>query len=266
MDNVSQRELGTKIAVSIGTALPLEEKVTTDIPPTKNIWFNVSTLYRNLYDAHADPQQVNATEITDTFVEEVAIIHGLLSDTMNPVFYTTDSSLLEKRFKHAVLKHPVTDRQKLYENREKLAIEALIKKKYPTIIRCGLVLPGEGQKAWVLTHRPLDLMSRYEFKELLLLSSYTGEIKRPHEWITKLTKNVEYRMLPFNLLTMQIIGDGAVQFKAHRYSYRKLLVEMATTYKWKPTTTREKIIFDLNKLKDKAVAELFKEMLNVKIT
>jgi hypothetical protein len=200
------------------------------------------------------------------FIEELENIAGLLSGMVEVVFYSTDSSYLQQKFPHANVKVPTTPKQKLYANMERLAIAAATNKKTVPIIKCKLKIPGDNTRAWILTHHPLDLISRYEFSELTLLSSHTGSLKKPVEWIAKLTANPEYLNMPFNLLTIQVVGDRATQFKAGSAIFRKMLLNVAKGANWKPTTTRSKVNHDLDKIIVPDVRDIFKKMLNVKLT
>jgi hypothetical protein len=165
----------------------------------------------------------------------------------------------------AKIKTPTTPRQKIYANNERLALTAATSHKELGIVPCKQLVHGKNAKAWIMTHHPMDLLSRYEFSELSLISSHTGDIKKPVEWIKKLTSNEAYHRLPFNIMTLQVLGDGAVQFFSQSPSIKKHLLAMAEGGKWKPTTTRDKIVSDMSKYPNKEIADTFKKMLSVKL-
>lgn len=254
------RTQGEKIALSIGTAIALEESVMVEKLPIDSLWINVRTLFRNYHDSYEEPERVPHELMMMGFANELNELSLLLESMVNLTLYQTNNKALAKRFPHALIKAPTTDKQKRYANIERLSLAGLLSN--GVMVR-GIQqkLEGDNAKAWVMTSFPLDLMSRYTFNSLELLSSHTGIVKPPSTWIQYLTKNASYHRLPFSLLTLQLLGDRSKQFKAYSGSKKKPLLELAEANFWTPATTRSKMLFDLKKLKDKDMLKLYFSML-----
>lgn len=259
------RVLGEKVAVSVATAIPLEEKLLVEKLPVKELWINVHTLFRNLYEAYEDPAVVPRGELISELSNEALVVRELLHGIVNVTYYNTDITSLERNFPLAKIKVPKTPKQKIFANNERLAIAALMNNPEIGVLSFKQKIYGKNAKAWILTHYPLDLLSQYEFSELSLISSHTGDIKKPVEWIKKLTNNENYHKLPFNILTLQILGDGAVQFFALPPSIKKHFIAIAEAGKWKPTTSRDKVLSDINKYDNPEIKKVFLAMLRTKL-
>ena len=103
-------------------------------------------------------------------------------------------------------------------------------------------------------------MSQSTFRKISLLESVTGNIKNKTEFITKLSKNEHYRNIPFNVLSIQIIGDKSTLLESQGQLYTGLLVNMVKDYNWTALTTLEKVKFDINKLKNKETVNKLMKM------
>lgn len=257
------RTFGEKVSISVGTALTIEKSLLVDpAPPIKHLWINFRTLFRNLYSAYGeDGINVPKEQLMDELVLEAHIIRELLYGIVDVIYYATDDEALPKMFPLALVKGPETKAQRIYANLERLAISAGLNDRSLGVQRYIQLIKGNGSKAWMLSHYPLNLMSRYEFSELALISSYSGEVWEPKDWTKKLSKNKDYHTLPFNLLTIQVIGDGAVQFFSQKPSMKNSLMHIATKGKWKPTTSRDKIVSDLMNNAEPETRGIFNKML-----
>ncbi len=261
------RNLGESLAISIGTSVPIE-KIIVDKEirkPYSNIYLNIRTLYRNFHNSLANEYDINFNEISKEFKNELTIIKTLLEQSssyyIKPIFYITTHKSLETIFYNAKLKKPTTKKQQNYDQLEKKIINYLLKHDDEEQIQIyDILVKGYKTKSLILTHMPIDLLSYYSFRQLALIESNTGKIKLKSEWITKLTNNSDYYHLPFNLLVIQILGDGGKTFYTMDNSYKKLLLELASSNRWNPNTTVEKIKFDIRKMKDRFSSEILLKM------
>lgn len=270
---VSEREVGG-IPVSIGTSLAIESlcNVHPDVkhphPPVtdaSHIWINLRTLYRNLYGSVArEVKNYLTADITSmVLMEEIEIIEAALKNVnaaVKVVYYVAAHNTLEVKFPNAKLKGARTDLQKQQLELEKATFQLLTKQR-EDIRLFDIDLNGEDATAFILTHHPIDLLSRYRFRRLALIESHTGAIKPPPLWYTKLNGGSELERIPFNRMSLQLFGDG-VMFSPFPIKIRKAILELAAKHRWNSVTTKDKIIQNLKAMSDRAtgdfVAELFK--------
>lgn len=257
------RTLGEQIAISIATAIPFEE-VIADIHLQKPevIFINVETLGRNFYGAFPKDFKPLAANVSKLFVDEIEVILNLIEQAkMKAVIYQMDYSYSATIFKDALLYTAPSTPKKMAEL---IAIKALcdIAAKNYTIAKFKMRIPQVGLDAFIITHRPSDLLNASSFHTLELLESHTGTIKESTEWLGKLTKNEDYSKLPFNILTYQIFGDS-LSLKGQSVKYRKMLNELADKCRWNPATTFIKVKYDLTKLQDKTFKDLCQKMAKV---
>ena len=252
---LAERELGNYAPISIATALALESAfgVSEDHPehkakpPINNyraIWFNVRTLLRNLIGAVARDRKdaIKDDDLFDALTAEIQVIMGSLDSVTRglctPYFYIQSYAGLEKKYQHCFLKTPKTDLQKAMVTQEDFVLGALTKSGVIDLQHSDLTLKGCPQDSLIVTHMPIDLLSRYEFQRLDLLESHTGKIKPHTQWSSKLTggAGLDLTRMPFNHVTLQLFGDG-VHFQTFPIKEKRQFVDMASKYLWTPTTT-----------------------------
>ena len=262
------RALGDGLAISVATAIPIEERILVEKPEVTNLWLNIKTLFRNYWGSIENPSSYSQARLIGDFMEEVVDLKKImeLQNIEVVVYNTVETKALTGRFKHAKIKIPHTDKQKTYAAIERSAANMAMNL-LPTEWKRDFMTKlygAQGQRVHMLTHYPLDLLSRYEFGDLLLLESHTGTVKSPTEWITKLTKHSDYRHLPFNILTMQVLGDDSTQFYAQSSKVKKEFLMISTEGRWNPTTSIPKVSSDIKKYGQEH-KQLFLDMLAVKL-
>lgn len=264
------RTLGETLAISVATAQPLEMLLSTDIARQYNtLYINIKTLYRNFHGAYGNEDNLpTLSKMTELFVAEIITIRSIVSDSIpgkvKPVFYLTTCKSLPLLMPHAKLKQPTTPKQIRYEDLEKKVISrALGKFEEEEIHMFDVLVKGSNTVALMLTHYPLDLISAHTFRKLILLESHTGAIKSKTEWITKLNKNEAYINLPFNVLSLQVLGDKSLQFESLGRKLSESLVELANKKHWSANTGLEKIKQDIRGMKDKEAANTLIQLANV---
>lgn len=252
---LAERELGGYAPISIATALALESAfgVSEDHPehkarpPINNyraIWFNVRTLLRNLIGAVARDQKsaIKDDDLFDALTAEIQVIMGSLDSVARglcvPSFYIQTYAGLEKKYQHCFLKSAKTDLQKALLSQEDYVLNALTKSGVIDLQHSDLTLKGSPHDSLIVTHMPIDLLSRYEFQKLDLLESHTGKIKPHTQWSSKLTggAGLDLTRMPFNHVTLQLFGDG-IHFQTFPIKEKRQFVEMANKYLWSSTTT-----------------------------
>lgn len=265
-----ERQLGDTLGLSIGTAIPMEKLLTTNVSKEYNaLYLNVRTLYRNYVGSFPANQIPDGKELYNGFLEELDTIQGIvnmsLPSSMRMVYYYMTYDSLQSIFTKCKLKVSQTQIQKNYSGIESFVFANIASKIKPELEVYDTKLNGNHTKGLIITHIPLDLLGHPTFSKLTLLESHTGTFKNKSEWISKLTKNGTYSNIPFNVLTMQIIGDRSGLFSAMPNKFIKTYVELAKACKWTPSTNIEKIKFDIRKVSDKAVASVLLELANARL-
>lgn len=264
----NERILGEILSLSVATAIPLETLMSTEnAKGYSQLYINLSTLYRNFHNSFNNNLPV-LSKYVDLFVEEVLTIRSIVNDVipgkLYPALYLTTAKSLSTTFPKAKIKIATTNLQKNFEELEKATIVKALAKinKDEDIVKVyDLAIKGHNTSALILTHQPLDLMSYSSFRKLTLLESHTGTLKNKTEWILKLSKNEAYRNLPFNILTIQILGDSNHRLAGMTPKIKDTFLDLATTCNWSAITTLAKVKFDIqHHCKDKLMASIFLEM------
>lgn len=275
---ISEREKGAT-PMSIGTSLAVESlcgfgEFPNDKPHINNInelWVNLRTVFRNFYTAINKYERESAVpeDFIDFFVEDLNVLKSTIEAKSNGyarvVFYFCEYKGLKREFPHAKLKVLTTDKQILDQKLEDALLRYFVKNEE----LCGefdiriydTVFKDKGGVACILTHHATDLLNRKRFTKLWLLESHTGAIKGPEKWYTKLTGGSKLTRIPFNRLTVQVIGDNNIAFSAMGRNVKAALLEMAESNRWNTVTTLDKVRYSISKLKDEELKKLFLSLL-----
>jgi hypothetical protein len=269
---MQERVMGEVLTASAGTALAFEALMVMEKPPKHEfIFLNVRTLWRNFFQAFDErPDEKDFKKLKELFLEELLYVKGLIENglpvKMQPVFYVCSNKSMSAIFKHAKLKEPTTNEQKIYASLERKVIELIMETEFGKTIKIyDCLVKGRNVTALMMTHFPVELLSFTEFRTLDLFESNTGAIKDKSQWNSKLTNPENYRNLPFNALTIQVIGDKSHQFHSKGASFVKTLMEIAEKNNWSIATGKARVKFDVEKHYDKLAVNVFIEMLNAKL-
>jgi hypothetical protein len=260
---LAERALGA-IPVSIATSLAIEsacgihpEITVTKAPVLNNrlLMVNIRTLIRNIYGALETEikKQLTTRQIITALMEEMSIIESCInkySDGIcSVVFYACSHGALKRLYPYAIHRQITTDIQIHYAHLEKMSIKELLDIPNTHDIRTFDVgIEGKYPDTLMLTHLPVDLMSRYSFSQLLLLESHSGKIKNHLEWNSKLTKGVDLLKIPFCKFTLQVFGDNGNLFSPMPQAIKEEVRRMAEEDHWTVTTTKDKIVYSINKI------------------
>lgn len=280
-DILAKRATG-ELPLSIGTSLAIEAlKEPAVFEKYDTLWINIRTLWRNIYDSierddrermikPPSPSQMDAhyrvicKAMADTMKEELSQIRSFLDGKLKGVrIYYLGYKDLPKRFPLALLREPTTPLQQQYADLMERTLDYVLLEDGDSLIEQdkGSELRGEPAKSLIITHCPVDLLSRTKFQQLRLLESHTGAIKSKSQWATKLTDGKDMKIVPFNAFTIQVFGDGAVHFNRMAISVRRGLLEVANAQRWTPVTTMEKIKYNLKGMKDQFLAKNLQRLL-----
>lgn len=277
--SIQDRVLG-QYPISVPTSLALESVcgIHPDIPVSSppilkydELWINIRTLFRNIYSA-IDPNDVvsvNTHAMLETILDEMTTIENIISDNTEGktkvVFYYSNYDNIESRFHKGVVRRDNTEKQKEYtafhNNTIKILIDIKKKDKVHHDIRLfDLALKNENKsKALIITHYAIDLLSSKEFSHLTLLESHTGAIREKALWHRKFLNGKELSQIPFNKVFIQVFGD-AETFRPMAISLRKEVLEIATKYNWSSLSTRDKLIYSIDQMKNQYSRDILKSM------
>lgn len=268
LKTIAARELG-QFPLSVPTSLAIE--ALADIHPEKptkhpgepltidsidSLWVNVRTLYRNLMSSlgpdhrgKTHPEDVyEALQVEMTSLTSVIdkIAHGRVKVT----FYICKYENLEKVFPNAIINFgkPKTKLQVFDFDHEQNTLRPFLREKSRARVLVFDVYPRteeSSRNGMMLTHYPLDLTHRYDFKRLYLLESRTGVIKTHTQFHTKLRTAPEDAHIPFTVGTMQVFGDTGKLFGLQSSAVRDYVTRCANVGKWTAATSFEKMQFTI---------------------
>lgn len=271
------------LPISIGTALGLQRLFGMDDDGQKNgnyedqskgltdLWINVDTLCRNLFNSIPDHRALVVNELLLARellyeIDRIVDIVKALKSNLVVSFYTAGYKDLATRYPHAKLRTLSTDQQKSYKRVQDMVVGELHKylsnpqessfryHHFPNEIKSNKVLAG---KTAIMTHVPLDLLSRHYFGSLALLESHTGVLKPRSLWYTKFYNGRELNSIPFLHSTLQIFGDSSM-FSPQPIKLRQALVTLSQKNGWHVLTTGERIKRSIADIPDRQTAESLK--------
>lgn len=272
MASAAEREVG-HFPLSIATSLAFEgalgihpdrESDGKQLSQYPQLWVNVKTAFRNYYNAigRDNIPGIELPELIQTFYLELEQIRSVASEQTNgkmvTVFYLCDYIGLDRKFRHALIRKDTTENQVLYTKTMTAVLSQILKMDAEMVKIYKLKIDKDATgKALMLTHVPYDLTTR-EFNTLALLESHTGAIKERNQWYTKYYNGKDLPMIPFREDFLPIFGDSET-FKPLPMVYRKALIELGVKYNWSFATTKDKILYGLNSMKDKFLADTLKQ-------
>jgi hypothetical protein len=255
------------LPISVATSLAIETicgvnpLIPMDVAPVleyDRLLVNLRTLIRNVHGALETDigKIVQPNNIIDAVIEELSIIESAIALGSNGkcsvTYYWCSHDNIRRQFPYAFLKVPTTDKQRHYYDLE----QAVVRKLGATATSHDVrhydvdITHHFDENVAILTHHPLDLLSKHRFKKLTLLESHTGALKQPSQWSTKLTDGKELTRIPFNRVTLQIFGDNSQLFTSMPPKTKTATKQLAEDKKWTAVTTMEKVIFDIGRHPD----------------
>ena len=208
-----------------------------NIAEYEEMWINLSTLNRNIIGslAREDAPGALPREIADVLYQEMDFIVSLLQNEGNkstrPIFYACDYSSLENKYRNtkAQLRADNTENQKIYSATLRATLQLVFKEiTNKTILKAmNPKLKPEGTpKTLLLSHAAYDLTSKNNFRELHLIESHTGLLRKPPMWYVKYYHGKELAMIPFMEGLLPVFGDNET-FAPMAISIRREIIEIA---------------------------------------
>jgi hypothetical protein len=78
-----------------------------------------------------------------------------------------------------------------------------------------------------------------------------------NEMIRKLSTSDKYANLPFNILTLQLLGDKSLLFESMGVKMINPIIDLAIEQKWSAITNFEKVKGDIRKIRDHALRDFY---------
>ena len=252
--------------VSIGTGLALEtifepiQEVYDDPnrkyadkkdPDTFNeLWFNLATLLRNIYSSISseDLMLVKPEHVGEVLMHEVEVLHRIATDQshLKCGFYLSKYDDLTTLSAEAILRLQSSDLQRRHAYLDQTILGRVLAKKLVTGLKVfkNRVIPQERSRVVVMTHAAYDLTEHAKFGSLELLESNTGIIKGPERFYTKFYNGKEFPTVPFNRLSLVIMGDKE-HFRPQPIKVKQAYVDISVKNHWTQLTGRDKILADI---------------------
>lgn len=277
---LASRTLGTVLPISIATALAIESLIgeNPDAPVEGDhlesfdtLYINVRTLVRNLLGAIQTEDKnviLDPVLVLEYVVSEMGIVVSLMKEEAgdkNVVFYTSSyQEAYGNKYKHGILREYKTPQQSYYFDREVYVQSEVAKslkesKSDLTLLEVDTEIPKDPVDVVILTHYPVDLLSRYNFKSLNLIESHTGALKGPSEWYTKLTGYKDRPPMPFDKAMLQIFGDGTM-FRSAQRKIRTTMIEIAQKNRWTYRSTEDLVKFSVDRHNDPFLKQYVNEL------
>ncbi len=277
-DAISSRTV-SGFPLSIGTSLafesvfePIQEVLDPNRPIPQHIelgsydemWINVGTLFRNMYNAveRTSTKFLTAAEMANEIVAEMEQIADLVksysNDRVKTRFYTCSYNDLTSRFKLGSLRLPRTELQlqysDLYENTLKILNRRSDAHQIREIVQYNSKFSSMSKKVLIMTHFPIDLLNHTKFKDLDLLESHTGILKKRPDWHTKYYDGRDLNFLPLNGILLTVFGDDH-HFRPQQKAMKEAVLNLAIERKWNCLTTDREVVMGIKTMRDHALRE-----------
>lgn len=221
---------------------------------------NVRTVLRNLLGSvNGKVDYVDNEEmLTSMVIEEMLLIYRIVRDKtggrLKIVFYTGLYTNKHVLFPHLANIKAMTAKQ---QSTAQLEVDIVCRvavalkegdprgHEYKCLIELTeppVLSNNPFARVLLLTHLPTDVLFVGN-ASLAIVESHTGAIKTQSELNTKLHGKPE--LIPFNLVTVQVMGDTGAIVKPSPLADRNLLQDLASRKGWSPMTTLEQVKQDI---------------------
>lgn len=247
------RALGA-LNISVGTSLAFEGAAKIQLLQSDSLLINLRTIARNAREAYdkddSDGKDVDllTAAASDDLIGLIKTVQGWMGQkTINLIVYLPSYRSLPKIFKRANLWEPTTDIQKEKDRLDTAVLNNLKKRFGANIKETDVNLPEFIGNGLILTHHPIDLVMTGSGTRLRLIESYTGTLKGHSQWYTKFSGGEKLFNIPLNKLTIQIFGDGPVNFKSEKsHKLKDLIKDIAIKGRWTSVTTLDAVRSSIN--------------------
>lgn len=265
-------EFGLSIATDLAIAgslgrHPDNPLTTRPVDNYQEVWCNISTLVRNAFGSYAssDQKRLDSQHLIEDVEQDISSIMPLYqqllpeSKQITIKLYHNDYRRVGHELVRARPRTMKTALQKQTFEIQEHATQALLKAYPEDVADFSFYLKGNHGKTLLLTHQPIDLLSRKYFQELALLESHTGKVKTRESWYTKYGKDDALKRIPFDKAMIQIFGDGNNLLSMYPPKIRRKLLDIAQSKRWTHMTTKEKVMANVKASNEIELAMLLSE-------
>lgn len=232
----------------------------------EEVWVNLKTLFRNLYNAvnRQDVHSVKPAEFAQTLEEEMDMFRTIISDLsgnrIRVQYYICDYMNMNRHYPDAIIRGDNTDLQRAYTSSMTETLRIVINDRKEQILIYPLKITFSSiSRILLMTHYALDLFSN-SLRNRALFESHTGAVKEKHQWYTKYLNGKDIPMIPFREGFMQVFGDPE-HFRPMGMGIKRQVLEVADKYSWNQLTTDAKIAYGVGQIKDHAVRHLLQRLI-----
>lgn len=278
MEAVNSRTTSA-LPLSVGTSLAFESVFTglgpsidpdrvipqqIDLENYDQIWVNIGTLFRNLYNAipRGDVSRVSPRDAADGIAMEMDTINDLARSNTNGrvgvVYYNCNFDDIPTRFKLGSIRVAKTALQLQYATLYEKTIQILLGRSRQgtllNIVEYKSKFSGGNKRALFFTHFATDILNHRKFRSFDLLESHTGLLKKEPQWHTKYYQGRDLNMLPMNGILLTVFGDDH-QFHPQPKKMKEALLTLAKERKWTCLSQPAEIVNGIKSMKDHALRD-----------
>lgn len=234
-------------------------------PPINKMEFlmvNLRTIIRNAVNAFPSSEQIMLTVDTvykccdEDFTSMVETIDSY-NQHCEIQLYVSTYNTINQAFKDVNFKKFSTEKQATLETIERAVVHKFEKEYKDKLKVFDYKLKGL-KRCVILTHHPIDLLSYYDFPDLVLLESHTGVLKERKVWGSKLNLPKGCKTIPFNKPMLCIFGDKTF-INGQLPKVKKALINVSEKSLWNGLTTVSKQIADCKRFNEIHLAEFIKQ-------
>lgn len=175
---------------------------------------NIDTLVRNMISSlpSKDSMMVSPSFYYKALLEEIDYLEGLFAGKETKlILFVNDYSYYKNTYKDTYRK-PNTTKQLFVESVHDYVRKNIVRDRSNIPRFSKEVKLGKEERTLLLSHLPVDLLSRSNFLELDLLESHTAVIKTRRTWNSKYYPLLKEDMtfLPFNEYLLTTFGDRSM--------------------------------------------------------
>ena len=229
------------------------DTLATEKNKTVDIYINMLTLYRNFVDTlEADTNtkilffksSIDINTIYNKFLDDTTIfLEAIMELGFNPIVFIPTYKKLKKRWSNFKELNDFKSIHYFIHLTETGVIKQFKDRFKNVVIDIDYKLPY-NKDMFIMTHIAFDLLNYIKHRDIKLIESHTGKIKKYDEFFTKYHKLGKYVMsvMPFNEILLQIYGDSANLLTSQNIKVRRRIYDILINSKVYHNVTSDNVI------------------------